>query len=105
MNPDSIWIVETSRDPQQVLTPLQLCGLESVAKHHSNASIYMGFVSPSISISPRVEALVEKYENIKLRYISLDDLFSLESPLHELWLSGKVQESHWSVSHTSDIVR
>ena len=105
MNPDSIWIVETSRDPQQILPPLQLCGLESVAKYHSNTSIYMGFVYPSISISPRVEALVEKYENIKLRYISLDDLFSLESPLHELWLSGKVQESHWSVSHTSDIVR
>ena len=105
MKPDSIWIVETSRDPQQVLTPLQLCGLESVAKYHSNTSIYMGFVSPSICNSRRVVALVEKYDNIKLRYISLDDLFSSESPLHDLWSSGKVQESHWSVSHTSDIVR
>ena len=105
MQQDSIWIVDTSGDPQKVITPLQLCGLESVAKYHSNATVYMGFVSEYIRVSKHISHIVEKYNNIKLRYIPLNELFSVESPLHDLWTSGKVQESQWSVSHTSDIVR
>merc|ERR1719481_1663510 len=49
--------------------------------------------------------VLECYPNLELRHVPLDTLFSVSSPLHLLWTSGRVKNSMWPISHTSDIVR
>ena len=100
---NTIWIVETSQS--RVLTPLQLCGLESIAKNNPDNTVVFGFIEKSIYKSDRLEILVQNYENIKLRNIDLETLFSPDSPLRDLWMTGAVNGSRWPVSHLSDLIR
>jgi len=99
-----IWMVET-RDDHLYFSPLELCAMESVAKHHSDTRVIMALVSKFVAKSDRIEKLLECYPNLELRHVQLDTLFSVSSPLHLLWTSGRVKNSMWPISHTSDIVR
>jgi len=99
-----IWMVETRHDHVH-FSPLELCAIESVAKYHTNTRVIMTLVSRYVAKSDRVEKLLQTYPNLELRHVSLDSLFSENSPIHSLWTSGRVQNSMWPISHTSDIVR
>ena len=100
---DTAWIVETGQS--RVLSPLQLCGLESIARNNPDHTVILGFIVRSIYKSERLKKVLEQHDNIKLRLIDLDSLFSPDSSLHDLWRGGAVNGSQWPVSHLSDLVR
>ena len=61
---DSIWLAET-RD--SVLSPLELCSLESVARHHPNTSVYFLLVTSHLDSQARLRELSRALDNIKVR--------------------------------------
>ena len=92
---ESIWLVETSGRPY--LLPLELCALESAARHHPNTTVYFLLVSSHLDSELRLARLSTALLNIKVRHLSLDNIFAPPSPLAQLWRSGAVSASKWPV--------
>ena len=84
------------------VSPLQLCGLESIARHHPASTLTLLALAPASAL---VSALQARHPNLRVQQLSLPALFPPASPLHQLWASGRVAASRWPVSHTSDLVR
>ena len=97
----SIWLVETSGGD---LGALELCCLESVARHHPNTTVYLVLTSPVVAPASPLLPLVAAYPSVRPTYLDLDTLLG-SSPLAELWRSGGVHASSYPVSHLSDLVR
>ena len=79
------------------LSPLELCSLESAARHHLNSTVYFLLVSSHLDSAARVANLSSALHNIKVRHLSLDNIFAPPSPLAQLWRSGAVSASKWPV--------
>ena len=92
---ETIWLVETSGRTH--LLPLELCSLESAARHHPNTSVTFLLVSPHLETEVRLARLSSALSNIKVRHLSLDNIFAPPSPLAPLWRSGAVSASKWPV--------
>ena len=79
------------------LLPLELCSLESAARHHPNSTVYFLVVSSHLDSELRLARLSTELHNIKVRHLSLDNIFAPPSPLAQLWRSGAVSASKWPV--------
>ena len=97
---ESFFLVETSG--RSSLDPKELCTIESVAKHHPNNTVYVLLTSPFADSA--VSFIADKYSNVEFRGISVES-FLVNSPLAELWTSGKLRNSDYLVSHLSDVLR
>ena len=102
-NVDSVYFLELT-DRQQI-GALSLCALESAAKHNPNSTVFLlRTASNPVEWSDPLSVVSSRYANIKFRQISVRDLM-FETPLMELWESGRIDKSRHFVSHLSDVIR
>lgn len=90
----------------------QACAIESAAIYNPEYMVYVLFTSPirypnTSDSGDKNEKFVKRllsYKNIKIRHVNLKR-YTKNTPLEEWYLSGKLQNSHFPVSHASDILR
>lgn len=86
----------------------QACAVESAAKLHPDADVYLLLISPpsalNLSANPSLQALTKHYTNAHVLYMHLNDYFH-GSPLEKWYRSGVLKASQYQQSHTSDVFR
>eukprot|EP00096_Caligus_rogercresseyi_P004271 TRINITY_DN18477_c0_g1_i1.p1 TRINITY_DN18477_c0_g1~~TRINITY_DN18477_c0_g1_i1.p1 ORF type:complete len:226 (-),score=29.42 TRINITY_DN18477_c0_g1_i1:204-881(-) len=97
-----IYFVETSG--RNYLYARELCALESAAQNNPSRPIYYILTSLDFSQRGNLRTLQLKYSNIHILQIELTSFF-LNTPFQSLWMNNKIQESKYSVSHLSDVMR
>jgi len=104
---NSIFFMETSCNHKNGvhLTLRQGCAIESAAKLNLNLKVFVLFVAPSfVNNKSRVINSLSALKNVYLRHIDFVK-YSHNTPLQEFVASGKMFNSQWPVSHTSDLLR
>ena len=99
--PNSFFLVETSGRIQ--LTSKELCVLESVAKYHPTNQVYLLLTSP-IFQDENFEVVKKKYGNLQAKYLHVPSLI-YGSPISDLSWIEIIENSKYSVSHLSDLIR
>jgi lactosylceramide 4-alpha-galactosyltransferase len=86
----------------------QACAVESAAKLHPEADVYLLLLSPpsffNISSNAVLRTLTEHYSNTRVLYVHLFNYFR-GSPLEDWYRSGILRASQYQQSHTSDAFR
>jgi hypothetical protein len=84
---------------------MQLCAIESAAKHNPTATISVISVKGVID-SVFNEPLIRQYPNIELEVVDATEVFE-GTPLEEWWLNDRVTklDDYYRVAHTSDALR
>jgi lactosylceramide 4-alpha-galactosyltransferase len=82
-------------------SPRQMCSIESTAINNPQALVQVFSVRAKFNTSIDLTKL---YPNIRLIDLDLNRLFN-GTPLAQWWTDGKVNESPFAVSHTSDAAR
>lgn len=110
---DSIFFHETSCNSyfkgKIEIQARQACAVESAAYTNPGYDIYLLFTSPGIikdegSLSDRILNALQSYKNIKLYHLDYEK-YTKDTPLEELYKSGKVESSKYTRSHASDVLR
>ena len=99
---NSFYFVETSGKSE--LGKVELCALESTAKHHPNQSVNFILTSSTLHWTNVIANLTKTYGNIHFKHVNVE-AFLRDSPLESLWTVGKIQSSKYRVSHLSDVLR
>ena len=99
--PNSFFLVETSGRNQ--LTPKEMCVLESVAKNHPTNQVYLLLTSP-IFQDKNFQVVKKKYGNLQAKYLRIPSLI-YGSPISDLSWIEIIEDSKYSVSHLSDLLR
>ena len=99
--PHSFFLVETSGRIK--LTSKELCVLESVAKYHPTNQVYLLLTSP-IFEDENFDIVKHKYGNLHAKYLHVPSLL-YGSPIADLNWIEIIEDSKYSVSHLSDIIR
>lgn len=109
----SIFFHETSCNSYQsgkiVITARQACAVESAARMNPNSDVYLLFTSPGFmkfdgSESDRILQSLLTYDNVRILHLDYER-YSKDTPVHELYASGKLKYSQYARSHASDVLR
>ena len=88
-----------------VLNIRQACSVESLALHNPNLIVYVLFTGGKINFSAAtVQTLKEKYENIRMLEVNLDD-YMAGTPLEHWYHCTDWRNGSYHVSHLSDGLR
>ncbi|XP_049820394.1 lactosylceramide 4-alpha-galactosyltransferase-like isoform X2 [Aethina tumida] len=110
---NSIFFLETSCNSHKqgkiILSPRQACAVESAAKINSEYNIYLIYASPSQirnegTESDRVISRLLSYKNVYIAHVNIWRIIK-RSPVEKLFLSGKLENSTYPITHASDIIR
>ncbi|KAG5674653.1 hypothetical protein PVAND_004607 [Polypedilum vanderplanki] len=107
LNGENVFFVETQNSTQHILNDRQACSIESAALMNPNALIIVTFVTPKHFVDlneTRAIEILRQYSNIIFRFVNLKS-FSKNTPLENWIKSGKLSNSKFVVSHTSDVLR
>lgn len=97
------FFIETSKRGD--LNIRQACAVESLAYHNPNMTVYVLFVDTQIlTSSTTVKQLIEKYNNIRLVRINLED-YVAGTPLEHWFHCNDWRNGPFHVSHLSDGLR
>ncbi|KAF4533307.1 hypothetical protein B566_EDAN004428 [Ephemera danica] len=103
---DAFFFVETSCLGN--VNARQACAVESAARLHPEADVYLLLLSPAaalnLSANPSVQVLLEHYINVHVLYVHLEDYFR-DSLLEKWYQIGTLRASQYQQSHTSDAFR
>jgi lactosylceramide 4-alpha-galactosyltransferase len=84
---------------------VQVCSIESAAKHHPESRVVVFVDSDKLLVTPAVSALLSEYPNVELLKLDVDSLTE-DNPLLSSWLrEGELNRSLYRTSHTSDVLR
>ncbi|CAG9764634.1 unnamed protein product [Ceutorhynchus assimilis] len=109
----NIFFLETScnshKEGKLTINARQACAVESAARLNPNMDVYLLFASPGIikdedSESDRILRVLKLYPNIKILHFNIKR-FVQNSPVENLWTTGKIRVSLFPMAHTSDILR
>nr|AEE63354.1 unknown [Dendroctonus ponderosae] len=112
-NKRNIFFLETTcnsfRRGKLFIKARQACAVESAARLNPDMDVHLLFASPGIlkdenTQSDRLLHSLTAYPNVKLLHFDLQQ-FIQDSPVEELWSSGRIKESRYPVAHVSDILR
>ncbi|CAG0915857.1 unnamed protein product [Notodromas monacha] len=99
---NGIYFLETSGLP--MLSPKQLCAVESAALHHPNRSVVVAVKNKFLQLPSVVKSWSEKYPNIM--FTTIDIVQWLNGTILQPWLSKNLLEnSTYKTVHMSDILR
>ena len=97
------FFLETRGD--QVLNIRQACSVESLALHNPNLIVYVLFTGGKINSSATVvQTLREKYDNVRMIEVNLDEYLS-GMPLEHWYHCTDWRNGSYHVSHLSDGLR
>ncbi|CAG9830874.1 unnamed protein product [Diabrotica balteata] len=87
----------------------QACAVESVAKLNPNMEVYLLYTSPMDfkfegDESDRFLKVLLSYPNVKILHLDYEN-YTRESPVEDLYRSGKIESSRHVVAHASDVLR
>ncbi|KAF2906058.1 hypothetical protein ILUMI_00121, partial [Ignelater luminosus] len=109
----SIFFHETSCDSYMngkiTISARQACAVESAARMNPHLDVYLLFASPGQiknenTTSDRFLKALLTYKSIKIHRINYSRYIK-NTPLEDLYESGKLEFSKYSLSHASDILR
>ncbi|CAG0915855.1 unnamed protein product [Notodromas monacha] len=99
---NGIYFLETTGLP--MLSPKQLCAIESAALHHPKRPVIVAVRYHHLQLPCSAETWTKTYPNVQ--FIPLDIFEWMEGTVVKLWLSkGMLQKSRFKTAHTSDILR
>lgn len=92
-----------------VINSRQACAVESAALLHPNLDVYLLFTSPGIFVSDGSESdrflsALLTYDNIKFHHLNYESYIK-DTPVEELYTSGRIERSNFALSHASDVLR
>ncbi|XP_057669342.1 lactosylceramide 4-alpha-galactosyltransferase-like [Diorhabda carinulata] len=109
----SIFFHETSCKSLQkgkiTITSRQACAVESAAIMNPNLDVYLLYTSPGIVKNEGDESdlflsALLSYKNVKILHLNYERYIN-NTPVGNLWKYNKIQNSRYSLSHASDILR
>ncbi|KAF5285511.1 hypothetical protein FQR65_LT13208 [Abscondita terminalis] len=109
----SIFFLETScnsyKNDKIILQPRQACAVESAALNNPDYNVYLLFVSSGIikdedDESDRILKAMLTYKNVHLHHLDYAK-YTNGTPVENLYKERKVEESKYSQSHASDVLR
>lgn len=91
------------------ITSRQACAVESAARMNPDYDVYLLYASPGKYIfenseSDRFLRELMGYQNVKILHVDMKRYFT-DSPVENLWKDGRMMESQYAQSHTSDVLR
>ncbi|KAL1497875.1 hypothetical protein ABEB36_008761 [Hypothenemus hampei] len=91
------------------ITARQACAVESAARMNPDHEVYLLYASPGKFVfenseSDRFIQELMKYSNVNIFHVDLSEYFK-GSPIEDLWANGKLRQSKYAQSHTSDALR
>lgn len=109
----SIFFHETSCKSYEkgklLISSRQACAVESAAKMNPNLDVYLLYSSPGLlkfegdESDKFLEVLLE-YKNVKIMHLDYGK-YTKGTLVEDLYTSGKLEQSHFVVSHASDVLR
>jgi hypothetical protein len=99
-NKYNVIFIETNQN-NSVISPRQLCAIESAAYRNPSANVVLYTLYPKES---DFSFLLDHYSNLFMKFITADELFE-NTPLLEWYNEGSVLDSNFSVVHVSDAGR
>ncbi len=103
-NPPDLNIIFTeTNSTRKFMSFKELCAIESAAKNNPESTVLV----LSINAVIKEQDLLEKYKNIKLKLVKLNDTF-YNTTLHDWWFSKKLdtaKDPYYHISHLSDALR
>lgn len=110
----SIFFHETSctshSEGKIVIASRQACAVESAARVNPNSDVYLLYSSPGIlklkenTESDKFLKALLSYKNVKLLHLDYEK-YTRNTPVEELYQSGKLEKSAYPWIHASDVVR
>lgn len=109
----SIFFHETSCDSffnnKITITTRQACAVESAANMNPDMQVYLLFASPGNFVfegdeSDRMLQALLEYDNIRIMHVDFERYIK-DTPLEELYNTGRIENSDFARSHASDVLR
>ncbi|XP_065165048.1 lactosylceramide 4-alpha-galactosyltransferase-like [Atheta coriaria] len=109
----SIFFHETSCRHVQLgkisLDARQACAVESAARSNPHWDVYITFSAPGLihtssSQNDRILGALREYDNVRLVHLNFEN-YTRNTPLEEIYRSGRLDYSSYPISHASDILR
>jgi lactosylceramide 4-alpha-galactosyltransferase len=104
---EAIYFTETTGTG--IIKPRFVCAVESAARLHPRADVYLLVVyaprrSLSLNENNALFTVLQYHTNIYVLYVDMQKLVA-NTPLEAFYYSGKLQTSKYLAEHTSDVVR
>ncbi|KAL1488372.1 hypothetical protein ABEB36_014848 [Hypothenemus hampei] len=110
----NIFFLETSCNSYKMgrifITSRQACAVESAARMNPDMDVYLLFASPGLIVDYGSESdkflhvLITEYPNVKIQHFNIER-YVQNTPVEDLWTSGKIYKSSYPIVHTSDALR
>lgn len=92
-----------------VIAAREACAVESAALLNPDTDVYLLFTSPGViklegTESDRFLKALMSYKNVRLHHLNYK-AYTKDTPLEDLYESGRIEASNYAMSHASDVLR